>query len=1171
MAEKLTVQQQLAVDNRGGKLLVSAAAGSGKTKVLVDRLLKYIRDPYDPANIDDFLIITYTKAAASELRGKIAAKLSEHIAADPGNRHLQRQLQRLYLTKISTVHSFCSDILREYAYKLDVSADFRVADENEVLQLRSRAMELVLESAYENIGSSPELQAFVDTQGLGRSDALVPEIIQAVYDSAMCHTDPDQWLGRCVSDAAAQDVTDPSQTPWGRYLMDDLFACLDDQIDAMKRCAERVSALPGLEKPAALLYDTVNQLIQLRQCSTWDEIISHKQIDYGRLVFPKKADVPEVTEAVKAVRTACKEIIEEKIKIFSDPAGQVLEDLQTSSAAARGLISLVEAFRDNFSRLKRMRRVLDFSDLEHKTLDLLLGKSRGGITSAAKEIGQRYREIMVDEYQDSNGVQDAIFSSLTSDNQNLFMVGDVKQSIYQFRLADPDIFLNKYATYADAETAKPGEGRKVLLSSNFRSSGGVIEGVNHVFAACMTEAVGGIAYGDGEALREGIPHIPLNEPEVELHGIRVQEDTYAEEAAFVAERICQLTDGSHYVRQGDILRPITVDDVVILLRSPGSVGMDFVHALEQRGIRCATSSGTDLLLTPEIQTMRSLLQVISNPRQDIPLLAVLASPVFGFTADDLADIRSENRRCGFYDALVLSEHPKAASFLDILDALRRTAVMGTLAELLERIFHLTRMDTVYSAMDDGADAVENLQAFYQLGVDFSAVGGGDLDRFLIHLDALENRGLPGAANEAITGCVTIMSIHKSKGLEFPVVFLCGLSKRFNQESLRQPVLCHKDMGLGLSCVDNGSRVRYPTISKAAIAAKIASDSICEEMRVLYVAMTRARDRLIMTYASQSLDKDIADIALRMDMTGKVPMTRHVNCPGRWVLYSALQRTEAGELFALGNKPQSTHVSVSPWCIRVWDGTTEHTDLQMPEEEETAAVAEEVLSQMAQSLGFRYAHSAATQTPSKQTATQRKGRMKDQEVAEQAQEPKQIHRVWRKPEFMSGQRGGTAYGSAVHAVMQYIFYEACCDIQGVTDELDRLVREQFITNEQRAMVDSAVIDRFFQTPIGRKLCQSKDVLREFKFSILDDASRYGDGLEGEQVLLQGVVDCALIEPDGITVLDFKTDYVTPDTVDMVTQRYREQVETYADALCRIFRLPIKAKALYYFHISDFRWL
>ena len=1168
MAEKLTPQQQLAVNDRGGKLLVSAAAGSGKTKVLVDRLLKYITDSNSPANIDEFLIITYTKAAAAELRGKIAGKLSEHIAMDPGNRHLQRQVQRLFLTKISTVHAFCADILREYAYRLDIPGDFRVADENECMQLRAYAMEQTLAHAYESVESDPDVQAFVDTQGLGRSDALVPQIIEAVYDSAACHLDPQQWMDDCVANADAAQAEDAAQTLWGRCLMEELFSYLDRQIVAMNRCAAAVDPIPGLEKPAALLRDTVLQLQHLRQSRTWDDVAARKHIDYGRLTFPKKADVPEVTAPVKAVRKACKEGLEKKLQAFSDSSAQVLEDLRRSAAAARGLMVLVEAFKENYDRLKRGRRVLDFSDLEHKTLDLLLGKRRSASTAAAAEIGERFREIMVDEYQDSNTVQDAIFASLTGKKQNLFMVGDVKQSIYQFRLADPHIFLEKYEAYMPAEDALPGQGRKVLLSSNFRSGGGVIDAVNDVFGDCMSQEVGGLAYGEAEALREGIPHIPLHEPEVELHGILVAEDTYREEAAFVAERISQLLDGTHYVRQGDDLRPITEEDIVILLRSPGSVGMDFQDALEARGIRCSSGSGMDLLLTEEVCTLRSILQIISNPRQDIPLLAALASPVFGFSADDLALVRMADRNGSIYDALCAGDDPKSRQFLQMLNTLRQAAAMATLPELLERIFYLTRLDSVYAAMPGGAIRKTNLQEFYQLAADFGNAGSRDLDQFLEHLEMMEERGLVSVQDSA-GGCVTIMSIHKSKGLEFPVVFLCGLSRRFNRESMREQVLCHKALGLGLSCVDIKNRVRYPTVSKHAIAAKIASESLSEEMRVLYVAMTRARDRLIMTYASANLPGEISDLVLRMGICQKELITSDVSCPGQWVLYSALKRTEAGEFFALGGRPTETFVRSSPWKIAVHEVVASDA-VDIPEEEDAAPVLPgQVLASMKEAISFRYAHTAATVTPSKQTATQRKGRMKDQEAAESAPLPRPITRNWRK--LSTSASRGREYGSAVHAVLQYIRYEACKDTACVEQELQRLVEERFITAQQAELVSCEKLARFFATELGEKLRAGENVLREFKFSILDDAGEYAAGLSGEQVLLQGVVDCALIEPDGITVVDFKTDYVTEETVAQITEKYIPQVQTYADALSRIFELPVKTKALYFFHLDQFRWL
>ena len=512
MADKLTPQQEIAVNNRGGKLLVSAAAGSGKTKVLVDRLLSYLTDGSDPANLDEFLIITYTKAAASELRGKIAEKLTQRIAQEPENLHLQKQMQRLYLAKISTVHGFCADVLREYAYKLDIPADFRVADENECLQIRREVMETLLDEAYEKAEEDADFRAFVDSQGLGRDDRLVPEIVQKVFDSARCHLDPEGWLDGCLSFADTEGVRDAGETVWGAYLMEDLFSYLDMQLPVMEACARQLGENPELAKAAGNLTQTLRQLESLRESRTWDEIVERKNLDYGRLVFPRKNMDLELAERVKAVRNACRKGVERKLRSFSDPSSKILEDLEQSADGTRGLVALVREFSRRYQAVKRSRRILDFGDLEHRMLDLLLGKNRGGITAAAMEIGERFREIMVDEYQDSNGVQDAIFDALSRKKQNCFLVGDVKQSIYQFRLADPGIFLKKYRDYAPADSAGPGEGRKVLLSHNFRSGAEVIEGVNAVFEDCMSPKVGGLRYTQEEALREGVPIPPWVAP-----------------------------------------------------------------------------------------------------------------------------------------------------------------------------------------------------------------------------------------------------------------------------------------------------------------------------------------------------------------------------------------------------------------------------------------------------------------------------------------------------------------------------------------------------------------------------------------------------------------------------------------------------------------------------------
>ena len=1166
MADKLTREQQMAVDNRGGKLLVSAAAGSGKTKVLVDRLMKYLEDPKDPADLDEFLIITYTKAAASELRGKIAAKLTEKIAENPESR-LQQQIQRLFLTKISTVHGFCADILREYAYRLDLPADFQVADENECRELRDTVLSDLLDRAYETAADNPDFRAFVDTQGVGRNDKLVPELILKVYDSAKCHLDPQAWLERCLQASDIENCADASETVWGRYLMDELMEYLDCQIRVLKQCIREAETVAGLEKPVANIKESLSAMEELRSSQTWDEIVSRKEIPFSRYPGIRKCDDPDVKDRIKAARDACKDSLAGKLRAFADPSARVLEDLAQASAGTRGIIALVRQFDREFTQAKRDRRILDFSDLEHKTLDLLLGRQRSHPTAAAEEIGRRFREILVDEYQDSNGVQDAIFSALTMKKQNLFMVGDVKQSIYQFRLADPGIFLKKYGEYADAEKAEPGQGRKIMLSRNFRSGGEVIEAVNDVFVRCMSPKVGGLHYGEQEALVEGIPHNPLPDPAVELYALQAREESYAEEAAFVAGRIRQMLDEQTLVRDGEGFRPVTVDDIVILLRSPGSSGGYFQRALEARGIRCASGGGNDLLQTAEIATLRSFLEAIYNPRQDIPLLGVLASPVFGFTADELARIRAKRKYGCIYDAVAADDGEKSRNFIRMLTDLRREARMHTLTQLLEKCYALTKMDSIYAAMPGGDARNVNLQTFFQLAADYEMGSHRDLGQFLEHLKALEEKGLISAGSGS-AGCVTIMSIHKSKGLEFPVVFLSGLSRKFNRDNLKAQILSDKDLGLGLSVADLDHRMRYPTIAKRAIAAKMTAESISEELRVLYVALTRARDRLVMTFMAQNLENKLKDIALRADFDKGALLTRDVGCPGDWILMTALHKTEAGELFALGGRPGETAMGRYPWKISAEDAP-EVSDAGARTEESRAKMPEDAMDRLKTALEYRYPYLAASQAPSKQTATGRKGRVKDEEAAEDTQETVKItYRPWRRPGFLEQKMEPHTYGKVMHAAMQFLRYENCGSVQAVQREVERLTAEGLLSDDQAAAVNCDHIAAFFQTEEGQLLRNGAEHIREFKFSVLDDAAHYGISLEGEQVLLQGVVDCALIDRDGITVIDFKTDRVSEETAESAVMEYRLQVETYAEALSRIYGLPIKAKKLYFFQLKRF---
>lgn len=1160
----LTEQQSLAATNRGGNLLVSAAAGSGKTKVLVERLMLYLSDSENPANIDDFLIITYTRAAASELRSKIADELNERIAANPGNRRLRNQLQRLYLAKISTVHSFCADLLKEQAYRLDIPGDFRIAEEEEGQVLRQQVLERLLDEAYDSEVMDEDFQAFIDSQEMGRGDDNLAKIILDLYDSAICHKEPSAWLHKCLEEMDVSGKTDCLQTIWGKYLFEDLQTHLKLHLNAMTKCAALAKSVDASEKPLAVFENDIAWLTRLMECKTWDDVVCAGNHTFDRLTFSKKFGDPALQEQMKAVRSAFKAGITGRLERFKQPSCELLDQLMAVLPAARGLIHLVESFIQAFSRKKRQLRIMDYSDLEHKTLDLLLGKNHVGPTALANELSSRYREIMVDEFQDSNEVQDGIFHSLTSQKHNCFMVGDVKQSIYQFRLADPEIFLEKFLSFPDAEKAKEGEGRKVLLSKNFRSSAGVIEAVNHVCNLCMSPDVGGIAYTEKERLYAGRTTLNCGEPEVSFYAINVAEDTYGEEATFVAKKILELTDGSHYISDNDGKRPITLDDIAIILRSPGSVGMDFVSALHNFGIPAYIGKGANLLLEEEVATLRSLLQAISNPQLDIPLVAVLTSRVFAFSASELAEIRAGNRTISIFDSLCASSHPKAALFVEKLNYLRQYSRMHALSELILEIFRICNFDSIFAADQAGFERIENLQTFSKLLSSFEATGHRTLEQLLEYLNALEERGISTADSAKPSGTVEILSVHKSKGLEYPVVFLCGLSRSFNTSDAYEQLLRHKHLGLGLSFVNSEKRIRFPTLAKKAISKRILSDNLSQEMLVLYVAMTRARDRLIMTYAVSNLDKQISEIVNRMDLSDPLLLTTTATCPGDWILYSVLHRSESGPLFQLGGYPACRSVSEIPWHVEVVDGGTlsvygnavERTEDKMPED---------AFDTISKSLSFVYPYRNATVIPSKLTATELKGRKVDDEVAQNAETRKRRSAYWRRPTEAEGQ--GTAYGTALHAVMQFIRYEACQTTQQVQAELSRLVAEEFISQQQANAVDVESIVAFFKTDIGMK-AMTGNVLREFKFTVLQDVSVYFENSTDDQILLQGVVDLAILEEDGITVVDFKTDRVTADTVNAVAHGYFPQVLSYSRALEQIYEKPVKQSLLYFFRTGTF---
>lgn len=1153
MAEiKLTPQQRAAVEHRGSALLVSAAAGSGKTKVLIDRVLRRVEE--EQRDVDDFLMITFTQAAASELRGKLIAQLSERLADCPENRHLQRQLSRVYLAQISTVHAFCAALLREYAHILELPADFRVTDEQEAETLRERAMQSILETAYTLVSQDAELAAALDMLGAGRDDRALPELILKIYAGVQCWSKPDERMQTLRETLDFSDIRDVGQTPWGAYLLEEFRAFLNGCERSLTHACEKIAASESLQGYFVTFSQNLELVRALKSAEGW-EALRAVPLEFGRLKPIRNCPEPELQERLKADRKRVVDGIRTRMERFALPSSEAIADLECSAGALRGLLRLAQDFSEAYHAEKQRRHVLDYNDLEHETLRLLYGK--GSVpTAAAREIGGRFAEIMIDEYQDTNAVQDAIFAAIATEGKNLFFVGDVKQSIYRFRLADPTIFLEKYRTFADVETAKAGEPCRILLSDNFRSHREILSAANDVFRQTMTPRVGGLHYGDAEALRPRREFADWGAPAVELHCIDMsdlptQPPTPREqiEAEFVARRIARMIEDGEQIPDDDGLRPIRAEDVVILMRSVSGKAPIYREALRRHGIRSVCGSD-DLFAAEEIAFLTAFLRVIDNPHQDIPLLTVLLSPVIRFSADDLALLRAQKRDGDLYDALCAGE--RAAEFLTMLNQLRDLAARETLHALLDAIDERCFVRAVYSAREGGEQRRQNIERLISLGDEYERGDRCGLPGFLRYLDGLRERGVSTEAEQS-AGAVRLMSVHKSKGLEFPVVFLADLCKKFNTADATETVLVDPVLGIGASIYDPALHISYPTAARTAISDRIRKENLSEEMRVLYVAMTRAQYRMVMTCCARNLHTRLETLARDLPITDT--MIESAGSIGDWVLMSALTRTESGALLGAEGNPEVRQVSDMPWRITMNDA------LALTNTEEAQETAETVHAAVPTLRRVSYPHAAAATAPSKLTATQLKGRTLDEEVASDAFAVPQLR--FTKPSFEARPLSPTERGTAIHLAMQYADYAVCTSADGVRAELARLLSLRQLTPQQVEAVDPERIVRFFRSPLGERVLQSKNLVREFKFSVLEDAAIYDPSLAGETVLLQGVTDCCIPESDGLTILDFKSDRVRRGEESERAEYYRGQLDAYSRALSEIFERPVRERILYFF--------
>ena len=1193
MGFPLTEEQKKIVDDRGGELLVSAAAGSGKTRVLVERLLD--RVTREGLDIDQFLVITYTKAAAAELRSRIALELSSRLAQDPGNRHLRRQATLVYRAQISTIHSFCAALLRESGHLLDLDPDFRLCDEGEANILMVQVLDDLLEGRYENIDPQGDFAILVDTLAAGRDDSRLVQIVLDVFSRVQSHPDPLGWLAEQKQAWALEGVTDAGQTPWGALLLEDGARQAQEAArrleEALALCGEdellEQNYAPSLEASLA----GVQEFLRGAQAGHWDQAAASLPV-----IFPpagrKRKRSTELSpmeeerarsagERVKALREGAKDLLEKLGERLEGDSAQVLDDLMQSAPAVRGLMDLVADFQQAYTQEKKRRSMLDFSDLEHGAVKLLLDGETGEPTPLAQAWGSRYAEVMVDEYQDTNQVQNAIFTAISQGGRTLFEVGDVKQSIYRFRLADPTIFLDKYRRFAFGEEAEEGEPRKRLLSRNFRSRAQVLEGCNDLFRNIMSRELGELDYTDDQALVPaaqfpGEGDYALELDALDLSGLGDQEgekeDKNRLEARFAARRIRQLLEQPLMIKEGDGLRPVRPSDVMILLRSPGVVLHHYLRALSREGIPWSADGGEDFFATTEVNVALSILQIVDNPRQDVALIAALRSPVYGFDGDKLALLRAGSKG-DFYSALVHAAEEgdqDCRNFLRELEDLRFGAGDRTCRQLIWHIYEKTNMLGIFGAMSGGEERQNNLLTLYALAGQMEDGGCRSLFQFLLRLERLRATGRKITAGGGREGeGVSILSIHKSKGLEKPVVLVCGLARRLNREDLMRPVLFHPVLGVGPKGLDRERMVEYQTLARRAVARQLEKEMMSEELRLLYVAMTRAQEKLIMTVALSDGPKALERLAGETGAPVSPVALERQQSVGQWVLLHALTRPEGEPLRELAGRACPIARNLGPtWDIRWVSGESLEEEPEDRGRFGNAPVQDgEALEDLTAALTWTYPHQGAVDCPSKLTATQLKGRALDQEAAQEAaspvvpEEPAPI----RRPDFVARERGLTPAqrGSAIHLAMQYLPFTGEHTVPAIQRELERLVKEGFLTPLQGEAVDPRPLAAFFDSELGRRVLASPRVEREFKFSLLTDAEGYQSGTQGEQVLLQGVVDCWFEEEGGITVLDFKSDGVGKHGLAQRAKAYRPQLKAYAHALERITGKAVKHRLLWFF--------
>ena len=1116
---KPTKSQQKAIEERNGTILVSAGAGSGKTKVLTERLMLYVCGP-EKADIDEFVVITFTNAAAAELRAKIAAALREKAAELQGKdaERLRRQEALLSRAHIGTIHHFCASILRANAHAAELSPDFKIMSEERANELKRRTVEKLFDSCYENMDSIEGFEELVNTLGSGRNDSKLVELVLSLHERIQCQAKPEEWTEYCRS--LYKTEGDISNTLWGREILSEdrktalrLEEKLQAMMEEMARCEKISAAYMQSYSDAAAGLREYARCLELG----WDRALECP-LGFPKLGILRNSPDAELSERAKALKKDCAAEMKKLKKHINRPSSKTLEEIGSFSATAGALLELTLKFGEKYAAEKRRMNCADYSDLEHFAADFL----------EKHDISSSFREIMVDEYQDVSRIQDRIFSLVSGGGEKLFLVGDVKQSIYRFRLADPEIFLEK--------SRKEGV-KSIPLKENFRSRKEIIDCVNSIFNGIMTEYIGDVDYENGNGLVYGASYYDGTPcpGEPELFIVEREKGANAElaEADFVAEKIRDMVD------RGEA----RYSEIAVLLRSPGKQAPAFRTAFAQRGIPAITEKSDAFFSFPEISDLISVLRTIDNPRNDIALIAALSSPLFGFSPDELSLIKlesSENREEDFYDALCrrAAKDEKCAAFLGTLEKLAAAAPDMTMERLIRRIMGMTDGWKLALVMPDGQERQENISQLISIAANYEKDAYHGLHRFLLYLDGLKEKGIERQGGEISPAAVRIMSVHKSKGLQFKTVFLCGTARRFNESDSREQLLVHSVLGFGPKYTDRELRAVYSTAARSAIAARQRRELRSEEMRLLYVALTRAEEQLIITGCAKEPEKIIEN--------AKIMAPEDAGCFLDWVLMSG---------------------ALEPKIER--GGAQEEKAEQEPEKPRETEEPEELSFE--EDLSFEYPHRAAEKLPSKLTATELKN-IFDAEESEGEPLVQPAGRKPRMPSFTLEEKPLSAAerGIATHKCLQFMDFSKNGSSEEIEEEIERLGTAGFLSDREAKAVNSRAVLGFLNSPVGLRIREAKAVHREFRFSILCKAEELLETGGEEQILLQGVVDCCIEEEGKLVIIDYKTDSLLPgeQTVQRA-ERYSEQLRAYALALGRIFQKEVSETVLYF--LSNGEWV